>query len=142
MTKSVNDLIVTFTAPNVTGGSTVEYDLTTCGLTHQTTNPSFQINGVTFAFDKNTGNTNAVYWKTGDYDEFRLYAQNKLTITGTSNIAKVVFQCTKNGSNNAVGNEQSYASVSGKTFTFVNDWTAPSSGTQCRIKKITITYAQ
>lgn len=142
MTKSVNDLIVTFTAPNVTGGRTVEYDLTTCGLAHQTTNPSFQINGVTFAFDKNTGNTNAIYWKTGDYDEFRLYAQNKLTITGTSNIAKVVFQCTKNGSNNAVGNEQSYASVSGKTFTFVNDWTAPSSGTQCRIKKITITYAQ
>lgn len=142
MTKSVNDLIVTFTAPNATGGSTVEYDLTTCGLTHQTTNPSFQINGVTFAFDKNTGNTNAIYWKTGDYDEFRLYAQNKLTITGTSNIAKVVFQCTKNGSNNAVGNEQSYASVSGKTFTFVNDWTAPSSGTQCRIKKISITYAK
>lgn len=142
MTKSVNDLIVTFTAPNVTGGSTVEYDLTTCGLAHQTTNPSFQINGVTFAFDKNTGNTNAIYWKTGDYDEFRLYAQNKLTITGTSNIAKVVFQCTKNGSNNAVGNEQSYASVSGKTFTFVNDWTAPSSGTQCRIKKISITYAK
>lgn len=142
MTKSVNDLTVTFTAPNTSGGNTVTYDLTTCGLAHQAANPSFTIDNATFSFEKNTGNNNAIYWKTGDYDEFRLYAQNKLVITGTANIAKVEFTCTKNGSNNATGNAQSYATVSGKTFTFVNDWTSASSGTQCRIKTIKITYAQ
>ena len=142
MTKSVNDLTVTFTTTGVSEGNTVTYDLTTCGLEHQAANPSFTLNGVNFSFEKNTGNNNAIYWKTGDYNEFRLYAQNKLVITGTANIAKVEFTCTKNGSNNATGNAQSYATVSGKTFTFVNDWTAASSGTQCRIKTIKITYAK
>ena len=142
MTKSVNDLTITFTTTGVSEGNTVTYDLTTCGLEHQAANPSFTLNGVNFSFEKNTGNNNAIYWKTGDYNEFRLYAQNKLVITGTANIAKVEFTCTKNGSNNATGNAQSYATVSGKTFTFVNDWTAASSGTQCRIKTIKITYAK
>ena len=142
MTKNVNDLTITFTTTGISEGNTVTYDLTTCGLEHQAANPSFTLNEVNFSFEKNTGNNNAVYWKTGDYNEFRLYAQNKLVITGTANIAKVEFTCTKNGSNNATGNAQSYATVSGKTFTFVNDWTAASSGTQCRIKTIKITYAK
>ena len=142
MTKNVNDLTITFTTTGISEGNTVTYDLTTCGLEHQAANPSFTLNEVNFSFEKNTGNNNAVYWKTGDYNEFRMYAQNKLVITGTANIAKVEFTCTKNGSNNATGNAQSYATVSGKTFTFVNDWTAASSGTQCRIKTIKITYAK
>ena len=142
MTKNVNDLTITFTTTGISEGNTVTYDLTTCGLEHQAANPSFTLNEVNFSFEKNTGNNNAIYWKTGDYNEFRLYAQNKLVITGTANIAKVEFTCTKNGSNNATGNAQSYATVSGKTFTFVNDWTAASSGTQCRIKTIKITYAK
>lgn len=142
MTKNVNDLTITFTTTGISEGNTVTYDLTTCGLEHQAANPSFTLNEVNFSFEKNTGNSNAVYWKTGDYNEFRMYAQNKLVITGTANIAKVEFTCTKNGSNNATGNAQSYATVSGKTFTFVNDWTAASSGTQCRIKTIKITYAK
>jgi len=142
MTKNVNDLTITFTTTGISEGNTVTYDLTACNLEHQAANPSFTLNGVNFSFEKNTGNNNAVYWKTGDYNEFRLYAQNKLVITGTANIAKVEFTCTKNGSNNATGNAQSYATVSGKTFTFVNDWTAASSGTQCRIKTIKITYAK
>ena len=142
MTKNVNDLTITFTTTGISEGNTVTYDLTTCGLEHQAANPSFTLNEVNFSFEKNTGNNNAIYWKTGDYNEFRMYAQNKLVITGTANIAKVEFTCTKNGSNNATGNAQSYATVSGKTFTFVNDWTAASSGTQCRIKTIKITYAK
>ena len=145
MTKSVNDLTVTFTATGVSEGNTVTYDLTTCGLEHQTENPSFTLNNANFTFSQETGNTTPKYWLTTTgtiYNEFRMYAQNKLVITGTSNIAKVVFTCTKNGSNNATGNAQSYATVNGKTFTFINDWTSSSSGTQFRFNKVAITYAK
>jgi hypothetical protein len=142
MTKSVNDLVVTFTNPNATAGSSVEYDLTTTSIAHQTENPSFTINGVQFAFAASGGSTKPKYWKTDLANEFRLYALNTLTITGTANIAKVTFQCTLHNGKNATGNEQSFAKVDGKKFVFKNDWTSTSSGTQCRISKVTITYAK
>ena len=142
MTKSVDGLVVTFTNPNATAGESVTYDLTTCGLDHQTENPAFSLNGVSFTFAQGDGSTTPKYWKTGNYDEFRMYAKNVLTIVGSSNIASVVFQCVNNNGNPAVGNEQAYATVNGKTLTFVNDWTSTSSGTQFRFKSVTITYAK
>ena len=142
MTKSVNDLVVTFTNPNATAGSSVEYDLTTTSIANQTENPSFTINGVQFAFAASGGSTTPKYWKTDLANEFRLYALNTLTITGTANIAKVTFQCTLHNGKNATGNEQSFAKVDGKKFVFKNNWTSASSGTQCRISKVTITYAK
>ena len=142
MTKSVDGLVVTFTNPNATAGESVTYDLTTCGLDHQTENPAFSLNGVSFTFAQGDGSTTPKYWKTGNYDEFRMYAKNVLTIVGSSNIASVVFQCVNNNGNPAVGNEQAYATVNGKTLTFVNDWTSASSGTQFRFKSVTITYAK
>ena len=142
MTKSVDGLVVTFTNPNATAGERVTYDLTTCGLNHETPNPAFSLNGVSFTFAQGDGSTTPKYWKTGNYDEFRMYAKNVLTIVGSSNIASVVFQCVNNNGNPAVGNEQAYATVNGKTLTFVNDWTSASSGTQFRFKSVTITYAK
>lgn len=142
MTKSVDGLVVTFTNPNATAGESVTYDLTTCGLDHQAENPSFTLNNVSFAFAQGDGSTTPKYWKTGNYDEFRMYAKNVLTIVGTANIASIVFQCVNNNGNPAVGNEQAYATVNGKTLTFVNDWTSTSSGTQFRFKSVTITYAK
>jgi hypothetical protein len=142
MTKSVEGLVVTFTDASATAGESVTYDLTTCGLDHQTENPAFSLNGVSFTFAQGDGSTTPKYWKTGNYDEFRMYAKNVLTIVGSSNIASVVFQCVNNNGNPAVGNEQAYATVNGKTLTFVNDWTSTSSGTQFRFKSVTITYAK
>lgn len=142
MTKSVEGLVVTFTDASATAGESVTYDLTTCGLNHETANPAFSLNGVSFTFAQGDGSTTPKYWKTGNYDEFRMYAKNVLTIVGSSNIASVVFQCVNNNGNPAVGNEQAYATVNGKTLTFVNDWTSTSSGTQFRFKSVTITYAK
>ena len=142
ITKNVNGLVVTFTKAGVTAGESVTYDLTTCGLAHETENPSFTMNGASFAFAKGDGTTTPKYWKTGNYDEFRVYAKNMLTIVGAADIASVAFQCTNNGSTPAVGNEQAFATINGKTLTFVNDWTTTGGGTQFRIKSVTITYAK
>lgn len=145
-TRSVDtdNAIVTFTASRTTASSNVvEYDLTTCGLAHQAENPSFTINGVSFAFAVNGGGTTPKYWNTGDYNELRMYAKNKLTITPSNgNIHSIKLHCTTYGSTKYVGNEQAEATLSGNAVSIVNEWTGTSGGTQFRIKKVTITYAQ
>ncbi|MBP3834810.1 MAG: hypothetical protein J6E45_02665 [Prevotella sp.] len=145
-TRSVDtdNAIVTFTASGTTASSNVvEYDLTTCGLAHQAENPSFTINGVSFAFAVNGGGTTPKYWNTGDYNELRMYAKNKLTITPSNgNIHSIKLHCTTYGSTKYVGNEQAEATLSGNAVSIVNEWTGTSGGTQFRIKKVTITYAQ
>ena len=139
-----DNAIVTFTASGTTASSNVvEYDLTTCGLAHQAENPSFTINGVSFAFAVNGGGTTPKYWNTGDYNELRMYAKNKLTITPSNgNIHSIKLHCTTYGSTKYVGNEQAEATLSGNAVSIVNEWTGTSGGTQFRIKKVTITYAQ
>ena len=145
-TRSVDtdNAIVTFTASRTTASSNVvEYDLTTCGLAHQAENPSFTINGVSFAFAVNGGGTTPKYWNTGDYNELRMYAKNKLTITPSNgNIHSIKLHCTTYGSTKYVGNEQAEATLSGNAVSIVNEWTGTTGGTQFRIKKVTITYAQ
>ncbi|MBR7049275.1 MAG: hypothetical protein IKI16_05420 [Prevotella sp.] len=147
MTKSVDatNYIVTFTNSSATAGESVTYDLTTCGLTHQTENPSFTMNGANFVFATNGGKNTPKYWHDdeGKFNEFRMYALNTLTITGTANIAAVSFQCSPdyNGTK-YTGNDDAFGTVNGKTFTFTNQWSSNSGGTQLRITKVTITYAK
>ena len=147
MTKSVDatNYIVTFTNSSATAGEFVTYDLTTCGLTHQTENPSFTMNGANFVFATNGGKNTPKYWHDdeGKFNEFRMYALNTLTITGTANIAAVSFQCSPdyNGTK-YTGNDDAFGTVNGKTFTFTNQWSSNSGGTQLRITKVTITYAK
>lgn len=146
MSKSVDadKYTVTFTNTNATAGESVTYDLTTCeGVAHQAENPSFTLNGVTFAFEANGGKTTPKYWKTGNFNEFRLYALNTLTITCTANIQAVTFQCAEDYQGTKyTGNDDAFAVVNGKVFTFTNQFSANSGGVQCRIKSVTITYAK
>ena len=71
----------------------------------------------------------------------RLYAKNVMGIEGIKTIAKVVIECDNyQGAN--VGNDELYASVTGKTMTIINEWSTNSGGSQFRPKTVTITYAE
>ena len=71
----------------------------------------------------------------------RLYAKNVMGIEGFKTIAKVVIECDNyQGAN--VGNDELYASVTGKTMTIINEWSTNSGGSQFRPKTVTITYAE
>ena len=152
-TKTVDDdkYLVTFTNPETTAGNSVTIDLTTLGTTgfvqHQTENPSFTLDGVGFAFNKGEGSTTPKYWYTTSetlYNEFRMYAKNKLAITlPNENVHAIVLHCssTYNGTK-YTGNDTMTGALSEKTFTIVNEFEKASSGTQVRFSKVTITYAQ
>ena len=149
LTKTVSDdnTTVTFSNEAATAGSSVEIDLTTCGLAHQTAEANFTLQDVSFKFEAN-GGTTPKYWKTGSYDEFRMYAKNILTVTPPTGktIKSIVFTCTSSTNNSGttyyIGNDQLYATSSNGAVVVCNDWTTTSGGTQFRIKKVTITFAQ
>ena len=146
-TKTVDEanLTVTFTN-NQTSTANFEADLTGCGIAHQTANPVYEVNGITFTFSKGDGSTDPKYWCTGAYDEFRMYAKNQLVIDTSAHshtgIAKVVLHCTELTNSGTttkyLGNDQCYATVDGNVMTIVNDFTQASAGTQLRIKKVDI----
>ena len=113
------------------------------GWKHQAEEPSgTTTDGIAIAVTKGDGSTTPKYWKTGNYDEARMYAKNVLTITATKPIVKLVITCTSNNGTPCVGNETLKATISGNTVTIINDHSAASGGTQLRMKNIVITYAQ
>lgn len=143
ISRSVNDLTLTLTNTAVTEGSeTATVDFTAMGWTHQQEEPSGTANGVTVAFTKGENATTPKYWKSGNYDETRMYAKNVFTVTGAKPIAKIVATCTANNNTPCVGNETMTGSVNGNTWTIVNEFTSTSGGVQLRMKSIVITYAQ
>ncbi|MCH5306797.1 MAG: hypothetical protein J1E37_01855, partial [Prevotella sp.] len=138
--RSVNGTTLTLTNPSVTAStSKVTIDFTALGWTHQQENPSASANDVSVAFSVGDGGTTPKYWNTGNYDEIRVYAKNIFTITGSKPIAKIVATCTQTS---YVGNDTMTGTVSGNTWTIINDHTSTSGGTQLRMKSIEITYAQ
>jgi DNA/RNA endonuclease YhcR with UshA esterase domain len=142
-TRSIDGLTLTLTNPSATASSaTATVDFTALGWAHQQEEPSGTTNGVTVALTKGDGTTTPKYWKTGDFDEARMYAKNVLTLTGTKPIAKIVVTCTANGDTPCVGNETLTASLSGNTLTVVNEHSEAKGGVQLRMKNIVITYAQ
>ena len=137
--------VVFFTDNSTTASSRIlTYDLTQCELTHEAENPSFTLSDASFAFSKGGGNTTPKYWKTGNFNEFRMYAKNVLTITPPSGkIHSIALQCSATyGSTNYMGNAQATATVTNGVITITNEWTSATSGTQLRIKQVQIQYAQ
>lgn len=97
--------------------------------------------GTVITFDQNGGKNAPKYF--GKYTVFRLYADNKLTITGKKPIAKVEFTCDAVGSTNYVGNETATMTASGNDIVYVNKFTGTTGGgVQMRFKSIKITYAK
>ena len=137
--------VVFFTDNSTTASSRIlTYDLTQCELTHEAENPSFTLSDASFAFSKGGSNTTPKYWKTGNFNEFRMYAKNVLTITPPSGkIHSIALQCSATyGSTNYMGNAQATATVTNGVITITNEWTSASNGTQLRIKQVQIQYAQ
>lgn len=115
--------------------------------------------GIQLTFSQESGTNSPKYYTSGT--SARMYAFNSLTISGSKTMTKVILTCAMNGSNAANGNDQMYGEAdgqkvttskdsntqvtfsgfSGKTLKIVNDYTQDSAGTQLRIQKITIVYA-
>ena len=143
ITRSVDGETLTLTNTGVTASTnTATVDFTAMGWTHQQEEPSGSANGVSVAFTKGENSNTPKYWKTGNYDETRMYANNVVTITGTKPIAKIVATCTSNNGAPCVGNETMTCTANGNTWTIVNKHTSNSGGVQLRMKSIVITYAQ
>ena len=144
ITRSVDGETLTLTNTAVTASTnTVTVDFTALGWTHQQEEPSGSANGVSVAFTKGENTTTTPkYWKTGNYDEARMYANNVFTVTGTKPIAKIVATCTSNNGTPCVGNETMTCTANGNTWTIVNTHSSNSGGVQLRMKNIVITYAQ
>ena len=143
ITRSVDGETLTLTNTGVTASTnTATVDFTAMGWAHQQEEPSGSANGVSVAFTKGENSNTPKYWKTGNYDETRMYANNQVTITGTKPIAKIVATCTSNNGTPCVGNETMTCTANGNTWTIVNKHTSNSGGVQLRMKSIVITYAQ
>ena len=144
ITRSVDGETLTLTNTAVTASTnTVTVDFTALGWTHQQEEPSGSANGVSVAITKGENTTTTPkYWKTGNYDEARMYANNVFTVTGTKPIAKIVATCTSNNGTPCVGNETMTCTANGNTWTIVNTHSSNSGGVQLRMKNIVITYAQ
>lgn len=138
---TVNENIVTLTNSSATAaeGETVKIDLNTLGFTDGQTKPEVNVNGVTIQFDSN-GQTTAPTFKTGTKG-VRVYANNKVIITGKYNIAKIVITCDKYNKTYYTGNESATVEFNGKTVTYINAF-PQSGGTQLRIQTVEIFYAK
>ena len=115
--------------------------------------------GTELTFAQEGGSNSPKYYTSGT--SARMYALNSLTISGSKTMTKVILTCAMNGSNAANGNDLMYGEADGqkvtvskdsntqvsfsgfssKTLKIVNDYTQDSAGTQLRIQKITIVYA-
>lgn len=120
-------------------GESVKIDLNTVGLTDGQSNPTITANGVTITFDAN-GQEQKPTFKNGTKG-VRVYANNKIVITGANNIAKIVFTCDSYNSTTYVGNNTATITFDGKTATYVNTWPQPG-GTQLRVQTVEIFYAK
>lgn len=138
---TVSENIVTLTNSSATAaeGETVKIDLNTLGFTDGQTKPEVNVNGVTIQFDSN-GQTTAPTFKTGTKG-VRVYANNKVIITGKYNIAKIVITCDKYNKTYYTGNESATVEFNGKTVTYINAF-PQSGGTQLRIQTVEIFYAK
>lgn len=120
-------------------GESVKIDLNTVGLTDGQSNPTITANGVTITFDAN-GQEQKPTFKNGTKG-VRVYANNKIVITGANNIAKIVFTCDSYNNTTYVGNNTATITFDGKTATYVNTWPQPG-GTQLRVQTVEIFYAK
>ncbi len=154
VTRTVDEdaMTVTFTVEGMDALAYYEADIVDGqiinqnGLAHQAANPVVEMpNELKFIFAQGGGTTTPKYWATGDFNEFRMYAKNTLTIQPTDTpVSKVVLHCTQFTNNGQttkyLGNDTAYGEVDGNNLIIVNEHTAASGGTQLRIDKITVWY--
>ena len=96
--------------------------------------------GTTITFAQEGGNNAPKYYTATN--GVRMYALNSMTIVGSKKIAKIVLTCDSYNDIDYIGNDEMYATISGNTWTMVNDYSSNSGGTQVRIQVIEITYAE
>ena len=138
---TINDLTVTLTNGSAAEGESIKVE--DISKLSPAANPeSITLSdGTVLTFDANGGKSKPAF--NTKSNELRLYANNKLTFTAGKTIAKIILTCSKNGSDNAVGNETATVEFSGKTATYINVFTGSTGpGVQLRIKAIEIVYAK
>ncbi len=144
-------------------GNSITVTMADFGLANQTDLGTLSLtDGTTLTFSIGEGSTSPKFY-TGGGGAARMYAKNTLTITATKAITKVVITCTDPQSGTPYnGNDMMYGEAGGKKVTMkkdsdtqvtfsgfsanslfiCNDYTEAKAGTQLRILKLVITYAE
>ena len=138
---SIDGTTVTLTNASVTAGESIKVeDIST--LSPAANPESITLSdGTVLTFDANGNKTKPAF--NSKFNELRLYANNKMTVTASKNIAKIILTCSVYNGVNEVGNETATVEFSGKTVTYTNVFTGTSGGgIQLRIKSFEIVYAK
>lgn len=145
-------------------GNSITVTMADFGLANQAELTTLTLtDGTTLTFSTGEGSTSPKYYNTGGFNAARMYAKNTLTITGTKAITKVVITCTEPGNGSVYnGNDMMYGQAGGSKVTMkkdsdtqvtfsgfsnntlfiCNDHSEAKGGTQLRIQKLVITYAE
>lgn len=139
---TINDLTVTLANSGVTAGESLKIDDVSALKLDATLTEIKLSDGTVIAFDINSG-TNAPAYNS-NFNELRIYANNKMTFKTSKPIAKIIFTCTYDSNKkwNAVGNETATVVFSGNTATYTNTFDGTGGGVQLRIAKMEIVYAK
>lgn len=140
VTKSGN--VITMVDPETTASTTtVTCDLNTYGWENATEPTLVTLSdGTTISFAQEGGNNAPKFYSATK--GVRMYALNSMTVTGSKKIAKIVITCDSYNGDNYVGNDQLYTDIAENVWKMINDYTSNSGGTQVRVQKLEITYAE
>lgn len=140
VTKSSN--IITMVDPEATASAnTITCDLNTYGWASPSDPELVTLSdGTTIAFAQEGGNNAPKFYSATK--GVRMYALNSMTVTGYKKIAKIVLTCDSYNGTIYVGNDQLYTDITGNVWKMINDYTSNSGGTQVRVQKLEITYAE
>lgn len=138
---SIDGTTVTITNSGVTAGESIKVDKISDITTEANPSEITLSDGTVLTLDINGGTTKPAY--NSNYNNLRIYAQNKMTITASKQIAKIVLNCDSYSGTNYVGNETATVEFSGNTATYTNVFTGTSGGgVQLRILSFEIFYAK
>ncbi len=138
---SIDGTTVTMTNSGVTAGESIKVDKISDITTEANPTKITLSDGTVLTLDINGGTTKPAY--NSNYNNLRIYAQNKMTITASKQIAKIVLNCDSYSGTNYVGNETATVEFSGNTATYTNVFTGTSGGgVQLRILSFEIFYAK
>lgn len=140
VTKSGN--VITMVDPETTASTTtVTCDLNTYGWGNATEPTLVTLSdGTTISFAQEGGNNAPKFYSATK--GVRMYALNSMTVAGSKKIAKIVITCDSYNGDNYVGNDQLYTDIAENVWKMINDYTSNSGGTQVRVQKLEITYAE
>ncbi len=138
---SIDGTTVTMTNSGVTAGESIKVDQISDITSDANPSKITLSDGTVLTLDINGGTTKPAY--NSNYNNLRIYAQNKMTITASKQIAKIVLNCDSYNGTNYVGNETATVEFSGNTATYTNVFTGTSGGgVQLRILSFEIFYAK